>query len=337
MGTLDRTLPPEYQQTKTDGDRLVEEEEFAPARVKLETALGMLEDFYAAERALLSSRIFAARKGLFEARMEAAVAAVEAEDEAGARAEFEAAIELAPDAASRDRARARLNRVGQEDEVQQSVATRLERLEHAVEEDPDSPELTYNLAIELALDGFLQAAAEQLRRVVSLTADDPETCALAWFRLGNVCSDLYQHTEDDADFDHAREAYDEARKLGYEPAEVEYRVAQLHELKGDHPAATAALRACLEADPEHLSALSALAHCLEMEGQAEESLEVLGRLLALDDEDGEAHFRVGCLKLAGEDRDGAIAAFEASLRVAPDGEFSGDARSRLDELQPPQD
>lgn len=334
MGTFDRPLPEEYQQRKTEGDRLLEEGDVARAKLELEAAIEILEDFHASELGLLKERLAKAHATMFEEFVASGDAAREAGDLDEARENYRTALDVAPDRTARDHVRVKMEQsVDEEDESSLSIPTRLERLQAEIEKNPDAPEPLYNLGVELALDGFLEAAADQFKQVIELAEDDPETQALAYFRLANVFSDLLQHTELQDHFKNAADHYRKALDLGYDASDVHFRIGQLHEVLGDHPGARAAYLACLEKDPEHLSSLSALAHCHEVESQDDEALGYLEKLVSLDPEDSEGHYRIGLIKERQGDPDAALSAFDEAERVDPEGEYAFYARERSQDLR----
>jgi tetratricopeptide (TPR) repeat protein len=309
MGTLDRVPPPEYKDRKVDGDTRLEAGAFADARVLLEEALEALENYYRAERELISDRLAQARRGLVDQHLEAAMEAVESGNSERAEEAFGSAMEAAPDSTARDRVRlTRLESTGDGDDGDTGLSEHLQNLYEQTLSAPEDPTLHYNFGIELALDGYLDAAAGQLARAVELTEDDGEARAIALFRLGNVYFDLERGEE-------ALEAYGQALELGYDPADVHYRIGTVFEWGNDHEQALEHFNASLEANPEHVA-------CLGYE-----------RLAGIDPEDDENMLRIGALRQDSGDAEGAIEAFERVLELDPEGEFAEDAEAALEELR----
>ncbi len=336
MGVLDRVLPGDYQRHKVDGDRLLEQGEPAGARVELEAALGLLEDYYRHEAGILRERISKARLELYQTEIAAAEEARGEGDEAKAKECLARAVELAPDRQLADEARVRMELDPEAGELgSMGLSHRLGRLTLAVEAEPEKPEPRYNLGVELALDGYLEAAAEQFQQVIELAQDDAEFRALGYFRLANVYADLLHHAGESAGEPRtlALDHYQKALELGYDAADVRYRMGQVHELVGEHEEAGRQYLACLDHDGSHVAALSALAHCLEVEGRDEEALERLGKVIELDPEDAEAHFRSGAIRERSGDAEGASRSYRQALELDPDGEFGLLARTRIEELE----
>lgn len=327
MGTLDRVPPPEYKDRKVEGDTQLEAGVFADARVLLEEAMESLETYYQAEKSLLMDRLHQARRGLVDQHLEAAKEAVESGNAERAEESFESAMEAAPDSTSRDRVRlTRLESTGDGDDGDTGLSVHLQNLYEQTLSSPDDPTLHYNFGIELALDGYLDAAAGQLARAVDLTEDDDEARSIALFRLGNVYFDLERGDE-------ALDAYQGALDLGYDAADVHYRIGVVFEWGNDHEQALAHFLASLETNPEHVACLGALGQLHEHEERNEEALACYESLAAIDPEDDENLLRIGALRQEAGDAEGAIEAFERVLELDPEGEFAEDAEAALEELR----
>lgn len=327
MGTLDLVPPPEYKDRKIEGDTRLEAGDFADARVLLEEAMEALEDYYRAEKALVADRLAQARRGLSDQLLEAAKEAIESGNPERAEESFDSAMEAAPDSTARDRVRlTRLETTGSGDDAETGLSEHLQNLYEATLSAPDDPTLHYNFGIELALDGYLDAAAGQLARTVELIEDDDEARAIAVFRLGNVYFDLERGQE-------ALDAYQEALERGYDPADVHFRIGTVFEWGNDHDAALEHFSACLQTNPEHVGALGALGQLHEHEDRNDEALACYERLAAIDPEDDENLLRIGALRQDAGDAEGAIEAFERVLELDPEGEYAEDAEAALEELR----
>lgn len=327
MGTLDRVPPPEYKDRKIEGDTRLEAGAFADARVLLEEALESLETYYRAEKELLTERLNRARRGLVDGHLEAAHEAVESGNDERADEAFASALEAAPDSTSRDRVRlARLESTGHGGDGETGLSEHLQNLYEQTLSAPDDPAMHYNFGIELALDGYLDAAAGQLARAVELTPDDDEARAIAMFRLGNVYFDLERGDE-------ALEAYEGALELGYDAADVNYRIGTVYEWGNDHERALEHFSACLETNPEHVGCLGALGQLHEHEDRNEDALACYERLAEIDPEDDENLLKIGALRQDAGDAEGAIEAFERVLELDPEGEYAEDAAAALEELR----
>lgn len=327
MGTLDQNPPPEYHHQKTDGDRLLEEGHFPKAKLALEGALEALETYYRQERDLITGKLFEANRGVSESFLEAAEAALAAGNEELAAESFEAALEAAPDQSARDRVRLAMTAgEGTPEGRDSTLSAHLQRHYDKVLRSPDDPGPCYDFAVELALDGYLDAAAAQFERAVELSQGDPEAQGVATFRLANVYHDLEMLEE-------AREAYKRAFELGYDKADVHFRLGTIHEWDGDDDKAREEFLACLQENPDHLSALEALARSHEHQDAWDEALGYHRRVVAVDPEDAETLYRIGEILGALERTDEAIKTFEQVLAVDPEGEFAGDAQERIQEMR----
>lgn len=324
MGTLDRTLPEDYHRRKSDGDRLLEEGEFAPAKLELEAALEQLESYARSERELIQSRLFEANRHLMEKFLEKAEARKSAGDEAGADEAFEAAMDAAPDQTARDRVR--LARAKDDEDAGSSLSSHLRKLYHLVQEKPDDPDPLYNFGVELALDGYYDAAAAQFERVVELTSEDSEAQGVAYFRLGN----LYQELERAED---AEEAFTKSLELGYDAADVHYRLGTLHDWVNDSEKAREQFQLCLEKNPEHVAALTAMGSSHEQFEEYAEALEFFLKVVEMDPEDSETLYRIGMIYVEVDDTESATRVFEQILEVDPDSDFGDDAQAQLEELR----
>lgn len=327
MGTLDQTLPPGYHRLKTDGDNSLEGGKHAESRLALEEALEQLEAYYRAERELIEARLDRARRGLVEDFLAAADEAREAGDAARAAAAFDDALEAAPDATERDRILL-LRQEGSADDDSRDVplSLHLKGLYERTLAAPEDPAAHYNFAIELALDGYLDAAAAQLEQAVELSEDAPETQAVALFRLGNVYHDLERSAD-------AIGAYEDALEKGYDKADVRYRIGAVCDWESDHDRARAEYEACLAANPEHVGALGAMGHSLESAGDMTGALGYYRRLEAVDPEDEETQLKLGDLNRHLGDAAAAAAAYRRAIELDPDGEFGTDAQAALEELE----
>lgn len=316
-------FPTRFRELKDEADRLAEKEAYADARHRLEEALEVLEDFYESERESVEEMLTEVKKELFERFLSEGEELKAGGDAATAKERFEAALDAAPDPAAEDRARELL---GGEEEGGGGALTRLEELEEYVAENPDSPEAIYALGVELALDGYLDAAAEQFRRMAEVAGDDRETRALASFRLANVLTDL-------GDYEGALGGLDEALRLGHDPSEIHFRRGQVAEHQGDRETAVAAFQACLEADPAHAGALSALAQGAAADGKDDEALDWLTKLSATDPEDSETCYRIGEIQERLGRIPEALKAYAKAREVDPEGMFASMAGERTEAIE----
>ncbi len=323
MGTLDRSPSSEYHRLKLDGDKALEDSNYSEARVHLESALGHLQTYFEQEKALIEGRLAQARQGLTDDFLKKAEAFREAGDEAQANEAYDCALEAAPDQISRDKARLAM---GEASDADMPLSAHLRGLYEKTLSAPKDATLHYNFAIELALDGFLDAAAGQLEGTVDLTEDSPETQAIVLFRLGNVYSDLER-------FDEAQGCYERALEQGYDPADVHYRLGTISDWDGDYATAQEHYHASLEANPEHVASLSAMGTNLAHQEQYEEALGYYQRLNEVDPEDEENVFKIASILMTLGASEDAASAFERVIELDPEGEYAEDAQEALDQLR----
>lgn len=325
MSSSRKNLPESYFDAKFDGDSHVEEGNFAKARLELEKALGTLEEFHSQERAFLLERIQAARQGLMESKLKDAEEAFQDDKPELGQSCLDEAFDLAPDSSARDQVRqAMLRHAPGEDGQDLPPTARLQKLYERTLDLPDEIGPAYDFAVELALDGFLDAAAHQFEKVLELAEDD-ESKATVHFRLANVLRDLEQ-------LEDARQNFEDALAKGYDPADVHYRLGEILDWKGDHEAAREKYQACLEEKSDHLSALEALALSYEADEEPEKAIEVYGRITAVDPEDAQSFFRIGSLYLDLENPEKASEAFEKSIAAEPESDFAELSRQELQAL-----
>lgn len=325
VGTLDQSLPQEYARLKTDGDRLLEEGDYAPAKLKLEAALEQLNEYVRNERDLIQSRLFEANRNIMEQHLEQGKALQESGDEEGAEEAFAAALDAAPDQTARDRVRLAQDRAPG-DEEQSGLSSHLRRLYQAVQDNPENPDNLYNFGVELALDGYYDAAAAQFERVVELTQDNTEAQGVAYFRLGNLYQEL-ERTEE------AQEAFSRALEQGFDAADVYYRLGTLYEWRNDDEKARENFLLCLEHNPDHVAALTSMGASHEEQEEFAEALDYFMKVVELDPEDSETLYRIGMIYVEVDDTENAIKVFEQILEVDPDSDFGDDAQARLEELR----
>jgi tetratricopeptide (TPR) repeat protein len=323
VGTLDQSLPKEYHRLKTDGDSLLEEGKFAAAKLKLEAALEQLNAYARSERELIQSRLFQANRKVMEGFLAKAESLRAAGDSEAANKALSAALEAAPDQTARDRVR--LARSENAEEKEPDLSSHLRKLYEQVQATPEDPNPLYNFGIELALDGYLDAAAAQFERVVELTESDSEAQAVACFRLGNLYQDLERMEE-------AQEFLTRALTLGYDAGDVHFRLGDLHEWLGDIEKAREQYQLCLKENPEHVSALQAMGKSHAQQEEFAEALEFFQQAITVDPEDSETLLRIGLIFAEVDDQESAIQAFEAVIEVDPESEFAEEAQAQIEEL-----
>lgn len=280
----DLSLPAGYMEAKLEGDRLAESGQWEDAKLELEKARELFDGFCAAESKDLDERIHGVYRQIIDKNLALGDELKAEEDLEAAREKYQIAFDLVSDDYERDEIRVRMELDSEEEAASQNSP--LQQLFREADNTPDSPEALYNLATELAIEGYVDQAVVYLERVIALTPDDPDPR----FRHANALSDLGRHEE-------AKKAYETAREKGYDEADVAYRLGRLARERGDTKAALAEYEACLLKKADHVACLRELAHLHEVEERFPQSIERYQAVLKLDDEDALATYTLGKLYL----------------------------------------
>lgn len=280
----DLSLPAGYMEAKLEGDRLAESGQWEDAKLELERSKEIFETFCRDELRDLDERLRGVYRQIIDKNLSLGDELKADDDLEAAREKYRIALDLADDDYERDEIRIRMEL--DDEDGNEGQSSPLQQLFREVDANPESPEALYNLATELAIEGYVDQAVIYLERVLAITPDDADP----HFRLANALSDLGRHAE-------SRKAYERAREKGYDEADVSYRLGRLAREQGDEERARKEFEACLAKKADHVACLRELAHLHELEGRPREAIEHYRTVLKLDDEDAQSTYTLGCLFL----------------------------------------
>jgi tetratricopeptide (TPR) repeat protein len=126
----------------------------------------------------------------------------------------------------------------------------------------------------------------------------------------------------------ARSAYERALDLLPTYAAAALALADLIRRTDSANAAVPVLVQLLEADPYELEALTALGRALLEDGRTAQALEAFGRVLRFDPDHTAALYHQGTGFARQQQFDLAVQVWERVIRLAPEGPFAAEARSR---------
>jgi len=149
---------------------------------------------------------------------------------------------------------------------QDKTAAAVETLERTVSLAPNFWHARVDLARSYRLEGRLDAAREELRRVLK----EAPTLAAAWLAYGDVLVDQEKYTD-------AKFAFEQARQFDPQRARVEQATTALTAM--DHRAAETIFREILQADASHVAGLCGLAAISLGAGNTQDSERLLRHAL----------------------------------------------------------
>jgi len=318
MGYLQEMMSQDYFDLVTEGDRLFELGNLVEAKNRFERAKELFDRLVGAEATrldLLVSKTHGAliTENVREGDRLKADGVLEA-----ARERYSVALSLCQDEAERDEI---LIKMEYQTPIQPigSYTDNLQSIFSALGRSPDSPETLYNLATELAIEGHTLEAIRYLERVVILTPEDPDPV----YRMANALADVEY-------YERAELAFAKAQKLGFEQAEIEFRMGQLARKQGDHPTAIDFFKKAITTNPEKIDALRGLASIHDVDGRYDSAIEYLTKVVEIDPEDAFSLFRLGELYENTGVPERAIEYWRQAKRVAPDSEAAGFAQDKQD-------
>lgn len=320
MGYMDELLTREYFDLVDEGDRLYEDGNLVEARNRFEQASEIFGRLMEEEGSRLEEALDRVTRALVDQNLEEADRLKADGQLELARERYAVALSLVTDPSERDEILIKM-----EYRATLQPATNfpenLQRLFAELDRSPDAPEVLYALATELAIEGHPSEAVRYLERLVSLTPEDPD----GHFRLGCAMADVKA-------YDRARRSFEQARELGFDASEIDFRLGRLARNRGDHATAIRHFEAAVEANPDHLDALKALASIHDVDDRPGHAIDCFTRAAALDPEDAALQLRLGELHEAAGDVSKARQAWRQAVKVEPDSEAAGYARERLEEM-----
>ena len=219
----------------------------------------------------------------------------------GARREYEAAVRLAPDAASPLVGLSRVARAeGRDEEALRCLA-------RALTLDPDCVDALLELASIRKDREELRIAEALYRQALALDARQPGP----WVSLGDVLARQSR-------LDEAEQALRHALELDPRSLEGRYNLGVVHMQRGESAQAEADYRAALELDPRHAASLNNLGHLLNASGRLEEALSAFRAAAEADAKHFESRFNLGSILLANARAEEAVPWFEAALALQPE-------------------
>jgi protein O-GlcNAc transferase len=172
----------------------------------------------------------------------------------------------------------------------------------ALQEEPQSPEMHYNLGVVLVGKGQLIEAALAFTDAVELNPGYVD----AWFNLGRACKDL-------GCVSRAVQAFAKAASLRPQDAKVHYNLGNACAAMRALPEAIDAFTTAIACQTDFKDALRNLAQVLLRAARAEDAVRILNRLLEIDPAYPKIHLLLGCALVDDHRPEEAFAQFLAAI------------------------
>ena len=320
MGYMDELLTREYFDLVYEGDRLFEEGNLVEAKNRFEQAKDLFTRVVHKEEARIDDYLSKITRSLIELNVREGDRLKSDEELEAARERYAVALSLCTDEAERDEI---LIKMEYQAPLQPTTTfpQNLQKLFGDLDSNSESPETLYNLAAELAIEGYPMESIRYLERVILLTPKDPNPHYL----LGNALSDVKS-------FDRARRAFEKARECGFDIDEIEYRLGKLARRRGDHEDAVKHFEEALKANPEHLDAVKSLATLYDSDEKPNHAIDYFTKVTQLDPEDAGSFLRLGELHEVVGNMEKAYGCWKQAVAVDPEGEMASYAKERLEAI-----
>jgi len=317
MGYMDELLTREYFDLVYEGDRLFEEGSLVEAKNRFEQAKDLFTRVVAKEETRIDEYLGRITRNLIDLNVAEGDRLKTDGELEGARERYAVALSLSTDEAERDEL---LIKMEYKIPLQPTTTfpENLQKLFNDLDRNPESPETLYNLATELAIEGYPMESVRYLERLVMLTPDDPDP----YYRLGCALSDVKS-------FDRSRRAFEKARELGFAVDEIEFRMGRLERRRGDHAAAVTHFEKAVELNAEHIDALRALGSLYGVDEKPHHAIDCYVKAVQLDPEDSATLLRLGELHEIVGTIEKAYGCWKQAIAADPDSEAADYARERL--------
>lgn len=281
MSQMDELLTREYFEALYEGERFLEEDNLIEAKRQFDEANEIFSRVVSKQQTKLQEYIRKVTRKLININVAEGDELKNDGNIEEAREKYEVALSLCLSDAEKDEIKIKMAKE-KDNLTGLNSSDTLIRLFSELDETPDSPEILYNLATELAIEGYAMDSIRYLERLIILTPDDSDL----HYKLANALSDIKSYSS-------SRRSYEKALELGYDKVEIEFRFGKIARLEGSHRQAIEHFRKALEIDGEHVDSLRSLASIYESDNKPNHAVECLEKIIMLDPEDVNSMLNTG--------------------------------------------
>ena len=320
MSQMDELLTREYFEVLYEGERFFEEGNLVEAKHRFDQAQEIFSSVVTKERSKIEKYIIKVSRQLIDLNVSAGDKLKNDGEIEAAREKYETALSLCTSDAEKDEITIKMAKKADGSNVNSSAT--LIKLFSELDSSPDSPEILYNLATELAIEGYPMDAIRYLERLLILTPEDGDL----HYKLGNALSDIKSYAS-------SKRSYEKARELEYDKVEIEFRIGKIARYEGNHRLAIEHFRKALEFNAEHLDSLRALVTIYESDNKPNHAIECLEKIITLDPEDVDSMFNTGELFEFIGNIEKANFWWKKVIEADENSEAANYARDRLNEIE----
>jgi tetratricopeptide (TPR) repeat protein len=318
---MDELLTREYFEVLYEGERFFEEGNLIEAKHRFDQAQEIFSKVVTKERNKIEDYISKVNRQLIDINVSSGDELKSNGEIDAAREKYETAFSLCTSDAEKDEITIKMAK--KPDDISNvNSSTTLMKLFAELDSSPDSPEILYNIATELAIEGYHMDSIRYLERLLILTPEDSDL----HYKLGNALSDIKSYAS-------SKRSYEKARELGYDKVEIEFRIGKISRFEGNHRIAVEHFRKALEYNDEHIDSLRALSSIYESDNKPNHAIECLEKIVTLDPEDVDAMFNVGELYESIGNGEKAAQWWKRVIDTDANSEAGKYAKDRLDEAE----